>query len=99
MSWRRHLGLFVVVACLLVTAWALMTRRRAADTGPAGERVVRMYDVGDLLDAPVFEPEVSEPNGQTPSSSPSSPSSPLFGPASGLGTGPRGGSGQGSLPT
>src|SRR4051812_40753419 len=97
--WWRRLGLFAVVACVVVTTWALATRRRAADTGPAGERVGRMYDVGDLLDAPVFEPEVSEPNGQTPSSSPSSPSSPLFGPASGLGTGPGVGSGRGSLPT
>jgi hypothetical protein len=70
--WRQRLGWLVVITCVLVTAWSLATRRRPADVGPPGERVARVYDVGDLVDVPVFEHEEFDPYWEAPNTPPTS---------------------------
>jgi hypothetical protein len=82
-NWRRRVAWFVVVACVLVTAWSLLTRGRVVvvDRGPAAERIVRVYDVGDLMDLPVFEPDWLENHWRLPPTPPTS----IALPASGLG--------------
>lgn len=96
MNFRRRVGWFVVAACVLVTTWALMTRRRPADVGWYGDRVVRIYDVGDLLDVPLTEADSEAQEWRLPPMPPTS----LSVPASGLG-GPRASriGGTGSDPT
>src|SRR6476469_8302891 len=71
-QWRQRLGWLVVITCVLVTAWSLATRRRPADVGTPGERVARVYDVGDLVDVPIFEPEELDPYWAVPKAPPTS---------------------------
>jgi len=46
----KRLGWFILAGCLLI-AFAI-ARRPAPDLGPPAEHVVRIYDVGDLLNLP-----------------------------------------------
>ncbi len=50
----KRLGWFILAGCALLALAVFYTR--PADKGPPGEWVVRMYDVGDLVDMPVEEP-------------------------------------------
>src|SRR4051812_36417001 len=72
LQWLQRFGWLVVIACVLVTVWALATRRRPADVGQAGERVARVYDVGDLVDVPVVEQEEFDPYWEAPNTPPTS---------------------------
>jgi hypothetical protein len=87
-QWRQRLGWAVIITCVLVTAWALATRRRPADVGVPGERVARVYDVGDLVDVPVFRPEELDPYWDAPKTPPTSLFVPVNRSAQPLGRGP-----------
>lgn len=50
---KRH-GWFILAGCALLALAIFYTK--PADKGPPGEWVVRMYDVGDLVDMPIEEP-------------------------------------------
>jgi hypothetical protein len=50
----RRLGWFILAGCTLLALAIFYTK--PADKGPPGEWVVRMYDVGDLVDMPIEQP-------------------------------------------
>lgn len=50
----KRLGWFILAGCALLALAIFYTK--PADKGPPGEWVVRMYDVGDLVDMPIEEP-------------------------------------------
>jgi hypothetical protein len=51
MEHLKRLGWFILAGCLLI-AIAIVRRPAPADLGPPGDRVVRIYDVSDLLNLP-----------------------------------------------
>jgi hypothetical protein len=50
----KRLGWFILVGCLLIAA--AIVRRSPPDLGPPAERVVRTYDVSDLINIPPADP-------------------------------------------
>jgi hypothetical protein len=79
----KRLGWFILAGCLLIAI--AIARRPSPDLGPPAEHVVRIYDVGDLLNLPA--PEAIEDENAAPAIVPASRlgSRPFIGSGSGAG--------------